>query len=200
MNKSLRSKARILALTAAITASGSFEATGGAEAANIPGKAQAMQEAAYITHIINEPQHIGPLKVATVPGILHGLVEIRFADFPFPTFYRNPIVLWQSHSTAQIDTNHRLIDGSWIGIPIQHLNSAIATSIEVEQIELGRIREPKPNSNLFETVKLISSAGGELILNNYGVEDPPYNSSTFASLEAVNLLNPNAPDIPIIAR
>lgn len=194
MIKSTRRVTSILALSAAMMAAGSVEATGGAEAANLRGEAQAKQEAAKITHIINEPK--STYQVAPVPGILKGVVELHDSESGGTNIYRNPVLLWESHSTAQIDKNHKLLNGSWIGVP--GVNTSNRLVLEPIQIDLGK--QPIAGTKYFYTMPLHLSPSGDVVLEGYGVKIAPPSTTVPQGLDGVNLQNANSPYIPIISR
>lgn len=195
MSRGLKRTASVLALSAAMAAAGSIESMGGAEASGIPGKAIATQEAAKITREFDKNGG-GSLEVAPVPGILKGLVEIVNVEIGSSNIIRNPVLLWGSHSNTQIEKNHKLIDGSWIGIPI--VNNSIQLVLYPYRIELGRQRIP--GTQYFEITTIHMGSGSNAILEGYGVEVAPPPYTVPQGLLGVNLQNTTAPGIPITDR
>ena len=194
MTKSVRRATSVLALSAAIMAAGSIETSGGAEAANLRGKAQATQEAGKITREMNIVTNNGTFKVVPVPGILQGVVEVYSSFNKYTESFRNPVILWLSHSLSQIDHNNRLVVGSWIGLPI--VNSQGKQMIYPYQLEPGKHPEYVVGKKYFTNTSLHLRHTADVVLQGYGVQLVSSNGGPIP-LTGVDLLDSSAPSIPI---
>lgn len=162
---------------------------GGAEAANLRGKAQAEQIAAKISQELFARSATSQL--TPVPGVLHGAVELNNGEYKGLVILRNPVILWLSHSTAQIENNHRLLDGSWIGMPI--MNQQARMTFQPVQIEPGK--SPIEGTKYFNTMTLHLS--GNIVLSGYGIKMAPPLITAPQQLEGFNLQEPDSQSIPI---
>ncbi len=133
MNKSIERATRVIALTTAIPA-GTAQTAGAETAAPMsPRQAQATRLAAKITHELYDTKDF-PNGVP-VPGILNGTVEIDEPSIHNKVMFRNPVILEAGHTIAQIDKNNKLINNTWIGIPVSNADGQI--SISPVEINIG---------------------------------------------------------------
>ncbi len=144
MNKSIERTTKTIALTAALFAGAAQ--TAGAESATpmSPRQVQATRLAAKITRELYDARNF-PKGVA-VPGILNGMVEITEPSIHNKVVLRNPIILEASHTAAQIDENNKLLDGTWVGIPVSNAKGQI--SISPLEIQMGKPKQPGENMSV----------------------------------------------------
>ena len=133
MKRSIENAARILAVTAAFATGATGIAQAETSSPVSRKEAKAIKLAGKITKELYDTKDYP--KGVQVPGILNGSVKIDNA-IGNTTSFGNPIILVESHSPAKADTNGKLLNGSWVGIPASDAEGRI--DITPVQIQLGR--------------------------------------------------------------
>jgi hypothetical protein len=131
MKKSIERATRVLAVTAALAGS-----TAGAASAE---KAQPVSpnqdRATRIAHRFSQELYDKNFpKGVRVFDILNGAVKIRHA-IGNTTIFNYPVILVESHPNTKDDTNAKLLDGSWLGIPAHDAEGHVI--ITPVQLQLG---------------------------------------------------------------
>lgn len=84
-------------------------------------QAQAIKLAQRLTKDLSKDQNGFPVGLAVrVPGLLNGTVEVdtRVDGHKTKGQFKNPVILEESHPSRRTDKNPKLLDGTWVGIPI----------------------------------------------------------------------------------
>ena len=133
MKKSIESAVRILALTGAAAAANAQLAIAESAPPMSPNQAKATRLASKITGELYDSRNFP--KGVPVPGILNGSVEIK-TSIGNNIKYVNPVILVESHSRAKTDKSEKLLNGSWVGIPVYDANGNL--SLSPVEVHLGK--------------------------------------------------------------
>jgi hypothetical protein len=178
MKRTIEKAARVLAVTAALTAGMGEIAVADAGTYTPTKKERAFHLASKYSKELYKSKQAYSRSVA-VPGILNGTVEVDINSVSgvHEGGYRNPILLVEAHPTAKHDTRGRWLDGSWIAtVGGDAQGHAVLTPV---QIELGK------DSADDETVSLHLNNPHEPILTDASIyasksNDPSIADSVFA--------------------
>ncbi len=131
-------------------------------------------------------------KGVPVPGILKGMVEIDEPSIHNKVIFRNPIVLEPSHSSAQINKDNKLINGTWIGVPVSNADGKFSISpVEIQ------ISKPEPYG---ENMSVHLQNKHDAVLEGAGVYISSSASSTSPELTGFNIQGgENYPKVQITA-